>query len=196
MNLFVDLDRWVCALVENTVDETLSACVSLHAVQNAATFGEPLHEQRAAALPTYAPDSDKCACIILFKDKLIGSCRLRVVSYNVLADLYLNLKLPQEQLFFPYCQREFQSLDYRYGLLLAELPRASHTTLTSFFMHCRFAGYDADILCLQEVDYRFYCRYLRQYMPAQGYNVVLRVKVGSICALTALLSSCAHRASQ
>lgn len=46
------------------------------------------------------------------------------MSYNVLADLYLNLKLPQELLFFPYCQREYQSADYRYGLLLAELPRS------------------------------------------------------------------------
>lgn len=56
---------------------------------------------------------------------------LRVLSYNILADLYLNLKNAQEDLFFPYCLKEYQEYNYRYSLLLKELTG-------EFFYNCIF----------------------------------------------------------
>ncbi|KAK6051876.1 hypothetical protein COOONC_10618, partial [Cooperia oncophora] len=43
------------------------------------------------------------------------------VSYNILADLYLDLSGPEESLFFPYCPKAYQMHEYRYPLLLKEL---------------------------------------------------------------------------
>lgn len=77
---------------------------------------------------------------------------LRVMSYNVLADLYLNLGLAQEELFFPYCPKEYQEHAYRYPILLKEI-----------------SGYNADLIFLQEVDERLHRRFLPQYMERHGY---------------------------
>ncbi|KAJ1354065.1 hypothetical protein KIN20_010875 [Parelaphostrongylus tenuis] len=68
---------------------------------------------------------------------------IRVVSYNILADLYLDLSGPQESLFFPYCPKAYQMYEYRYPLLLKEL-----------------SSYDMDLCFLQEVDQRMQMRYL------------------------------------
>ncbi|KHJ86897.1 hypothetical protein OESDEN_13339 [Oesophagostomum dentatum] len=68
---------------------------------------------------------------------------LRVVSYNILADLYLDLSGPQESLYFPYCPKAYQMYEYRYPLILKEL-----------------LSYDMDLCFLQEVDHRMQMRYL------------------------------------
>lgn len=52
------------------------------------------------------------------------SFRFRLCSYNILADLYLKSSLkkdPQDELFFPYCPREYQMPEYRYPILMREL---------------------------------------------------------------------------
>uniref|UniRef100_A0A5S6Q885 Endo/exonuclease/phosphatase domain-containing protein n=1 Tax=Trichuris muris TaxID=70415 RepID=A0A5S6Q885_TRIMR len=64
---------------------------------------------------------------------------IRLLSYNILADLYLDLKLPPEELYFKYCPIEYQRCGYRISLLMSEIP-----------------GYKADLLCLQEVDLRMF----------------------------------------
>jgi mRNA deadenylase 3'-5' endonuclease subunit Ccr4 len=64
------------------------------------------------------------------------------------------LKKPQAEQYYPYCPTEFQSDKYRYPLLLREIP-----------------GYNADILFLQEVDFRFQKRFLIPF---------LQMKVGFI----------------
>ncbi|KAK6740711.1 hypothetical protein RB195_008890 [Necator americanus] len=68
---------------------------------------------------------------------------IRIVSYNILADLYLDLSGPQESLFFPYCPKAYQMYEYRYPLILREL-----------------LSYDMDLCFLQEVDHRMQMRYL------------------------------------
>lgn len=50
---------------------------------------------------------------------------VRVISYNILANLYLDLKPKQENLYFPYCAKEYQNYDYRYPILLREIPGMS-----------------------------------------------------------------------
>uniref|UniRef100_A0A915I320 Endonuclease/exonuclease/phosphatase domain-containing protein n=1 Tax=Romanomermis culicivorax TaxID=13658 RepID=A0A915I320_ROMCU len=89
---------------------------------------------------------------------------LRIVSYNVLADLYLDLeKIPQEKLFFSYCPAEYQQYDYRYPLLLRELT-----------------GYNADLMCLQEADVRFDARFLSPYFRSIGFEVLYSKKAREV----------------
>lgn len=59
---------------------------------------------------------------------------VRVVTYNILADVYAQTELSKTVL-YPYCAPYALQLDYRQNLIKKEL-----------------AGYKADILCLQEVD--------------------------------------------
>ncbi|VDP28247.1 unnamed protein product [Soboliphyme baturini] len=86
-------------------------------------------------------------------DHMITSCssRYRFVSYNILADLYLDLKTDSDSLFFKYCPVEFQHFSYRMPLLLKELP-----------------GYNADIYCLQEVGQGTYFDVLEPYLRLFG----------------------------
>lgn len=84
---------------------------------------------------------------------------LRLVTFNLLADLYLNLGLPQEELFFPYCPKEFQQYDYRYPLLLREIK-----------------GYNADIYWLQEVDARMQMRFLGPLFDGMGMEMCFEKK--------------------
>lgn len=59
---------------------------------------------------------------------------VRVVSYNILADVYAQTDLSKNVL-YPYCAPYALQLDYRQNLIKKELT-----------------GYNADIICLQEVD--------------------------------------------
>lgn len=59
---------------------------------------------------------------------------VRVVTYNILADVYAQTELSKTVL-YPYCAPYALQLDYRQNLIKKEL-----------------AGYNADIICLQEVD--------------------------------------------
>lgn len=59
---------------------------------------------------------------------------VRAVSYNILADVYAQTDLSKTVL-YPYCAPYALQLDYRQNLIKKEL-----------------AGYNADIICLQEVD--------------------------------------------
>uniref|UniRef100_A0A915D3E1 Endonuclease/exonuclease/phosphatase domain-containing protein n=1 Tax=Ditylenchus dipsaci TaxID=166011 RepID=A0A915D3E1_9BILA len=102
----------------------------------------------------------------LFKQRQVDYCsqklsgtKFRLVSYNVLADLYLNLKQEQEKLFFAYCPKEYQEPAYRYPIIMKELN-----------------GYNADLMFLQEVDYRFSYRFLTKFLLSCGFSSTFRVK--------------------
>ncbi|XP_033238533.1 2',5'-phosphodiesterase 12 isoform X1 [Drosophila pseudoobscura] len=62
----------------------------------------------------------------------------RVVTYNILADLYADSEYSRQTL-FPYCSRQSLLTDYRKQLLIKEL-----------------IGYNADLICLQEVDQKIF----------------------------------------
>ncbi|VDK73196.1 unnamed protein product [Litomosoides sigmodontis] len=112
----------------------------------------------------YCTDTDGEVCEIgealIFEERQATFCQepansgnTRVISYNILANLYLDLKLKQEDLHFPYCAKEYQSYEYRYPILLREIP-----------------GYQADIIFLQEVDERLWLRFLPEIMGICGYD--------------------------
>jgi mRNA deadenylase 3'-5' endonuclease subunit Ccr4 len=77
---------------------------------------------------------------------------MRVVSYNILADCYCGSEFAITHL-FGYCDPAYLSLDYRLQLVGAELH-----------------AYDADIVCLQEVDKKAFLTFLSPFMKARGYS--------------------------
>ncbi|XP_068197005.1 2',5'-phosphodiesterase 12 [Antennarius striatus] len=83
---------------------------------------------------------------------------LRVVSYNILADVYAQTELSKTVL-YPYCAPYALELDYRQNLIKKEL-----------------AGYNADIICLQEVDKSVFRDSLTPAMDSFGLDGVFRLK--------------------
>ena len=71
---------------------------------------------------------------ILFTTELSPVGSFRVVTYNILANLYADQEYTRDVL-YPYCAPYALTFDYRKPLLLKEIN-----------------GYNCDILCLQEVD--------------------------------------------
>ncbi|XP_037346666.2 2',5'-phosphodiesterase 12 [Pungitius pungitius] len=83
---------------------------------------------------------------------------VRVVTYNVLADVYAQTELSKTVL-YPYCAPYALQLDYRQNLIKKEL-----------------AGYNADIVCLQEVDKAVFSDSLTPALDAFGLDGVFRIK--------------------
>ena len=110
---------------------------------------------------------------LIFEQRQIRYCRkqlkgdeFRLVSYNVLAHLYLKdwlTKKSQVDQYFPYCPIEYQFDKYRYPLLLREIP-----------------GYNADLLFLQEVDFRLQIRFLTPFLQLNGYVPVFNCKENQV----------------
>jgi mRNA deadenylase 3'-5' endonuclease subunit Ccr4 len=78
-----------------------------------------------------------------------AAARLRVVTYNLLADQYVKGERQQ----FDYCPPELLHRSYRMPLLMHEL-----------------LSYHADILCLQEVDWYIFQSYYQPVLESQGYQ--------------------------
>ncbi|KAM9813588.1 2',5'-phosphodiesterase 12 [Neosynchiropus ocellatus] len=83
---------------------------------------------------------------------------MRVVSYNILADIYAKTELSRTVL-YTYCAPYALELDYRQNLIKKEL-----------------AGYNADIICLQEVDKAVFVDSLVPALDAFGLDGVFRIK--------------------
>ncbi|XP_030381326.1 2',5'-phosphodiesterase 12 isoform X2 [Scaptodrosophila lebanonensis] len=77
---------------------------------------------------------------------------LRVVTYNLLADLYADSDYSRKTL-FPYCLPYALEIDYRKQLFIKEL-----------------LGYNADLLCLQEVDIKIFDYDLRTVLEQPPHN--------------------------
>ncbi|XP_046735511.1 2',5'-phosphodiesterase 12 [Diprion similis] len=95
------------------------------------------------------------------KKKLSGDC-FRIVSYNILADLYTDSGYSRDEL-FPYCPPYALEMDYRKYLILKEL-----------------IGYNSDIICLQEVDHKIFHRDLLPTLSTLDYNGVFNRKGGTV----------------
>lgn len=83
---------------------------------------------------------------------------VRVVTYNILADVYAQTEHSKTVL-YPYCAPYALQLDYRQNLIKKEL-----------------AGYNADIICLQEVDKGVFTDSLCPAMDAFGMDGTFRIK--------------------
>ncbi|XP_061378254.1 2',5'-phosphodiesterase 12 isoform X2 [Danaus plexippus] len=83
--------------------------------------------------------------------KLKGK-RFRCVSYNILADLYCDSDYTRTVL-HPYCPPYALQIDYRKQLIMKELK-----------------GYNADIICLQEVDGKIFNKCLKPFLDSDNFN--------------------------
>lgn len=83
---------------------------------------------------------------------------VRVVTYNILADVYAQTEHSKTVL-YPYCAPYALELDYRQNLIKKEL-----------------AGYNADIICLQEVDKAVFTDSLSPALDAFGMDGTFRIK--------------------
>ena len=84
--------------------------------------------------------------------KTEGPDALRVVSYNILADIYADTEFARENM-YPYCSPYAIAFDYRGQLILKEI-----------------IGYNADILCLQECDLKVFLHFLHPAMKEEGFE--------------------------
>ena len=88
--------------------------------------------------------------------------QLRVVTYNILAEPFSNSDHARNVL-YPYCDPAALHIDYRQCLIAHEL-----------------LGYNADVLCLQEVGTRTYERYLLPAFRDKGYDGCFAQKSGMV----------------
>lgn len=91
-----------------------------------------------------------------------ASPRFRVLSYNILADQYAGSDYAQNVL-FNYCPKECLDPEYRRQLVLREC-----------------LGYQADVMCLQEVDEKAFSDYLLPQLGARGYGGRYTNKQGKV----------------
>ncbi|XP_017050590.2 2',5'-phosphodiesterase 12 [Drosophila ficusphila] len=77
---------------------------------------------------------------------------MRVISYNLLADLYASSDYAGSTL-FSYCPAKYLQIDYRKPLFINEI-----------------IGYNSDIICLQEVDQRIFDFDLKEILEQPPYN--------------------------
>ncbi|CAL1300296.1 unnamed protein product [Larinioides sclopetarius] len=97
-----------------------------------------------------------------FTKNVTGPGMFRCVSYNILADLYADSEIARTE-FFPYCPAEFLMLDYRRQLYLKEI-----------------IGYNADIICLQEVDRKVFYDDLVPVLTSAGLDGIYSEKGGQV----------------
>ncbi|XP_045386399.1 2',5'-phosphodiesterase 12 isoform X2 [Lemur catta] len=94
----------------------------------------------------------------LYTKKVTEDALIRTVSYNILADTYAQTEFSRTVL-YPYCAPYALELDYRQNLIQKELT-----------------GYNADIICLQEVDRDVFSDSLAPALEAFGLEGVFRIK--------------------
>ncbi|XP_016334388.1 2',5'-phosphodiesterase 12-like, partial [Sinocyclocheilus anshuiensis] len=100
---------------------------------NGSRFGEP-KELVSSGVVEAGPGACSFDNRHMFTQEATGESSLRLVSYNILADIYAQTELSKTVL-YPYCAPYALDMDYRQNLIKKEL-----------------SGYNADIVCLQEVD--------------------------------------------
>ncbi|CAH0404752.1 unnamed protein product [Chilo suppressalis] len=87
-----------------------------------------------------------------FTNEKLKHRSFRCVTYNILADLYCDSDFTRTSL-HPYCPPYALHIDYRKLLIFKELQ-----------------GYNADIICLQEVDSKIFNHHLQPLMKNEGLN--------------------------
>lgn len=97
--------------------------------------------------------------------RLAALDELRVVTYNTLAEPFTSSTYAHEIL-YPYCDPSALDINYRQCLIVHEL-----------------LGYNADVLCLQEVDLKSFQRVLLPAMKEKGYEGCHQQKSGMVSCM-------------
>lgn len=97
-----------------------------------------------------------------FTKECLSGNSFRVVSYNILANLYASSSAGKEEL-FTYCPQYAMKESYRKLLLLKEL-----------------LGYNADLICLQEVDVKLFKKDLKKILKGVDMDGLMVKKGGQV----------------
>lgn len=124
---------------------------------NGSRFGEPV-ELVSAGTVEAGPGTCTFDNRHMYTRRVTDETSVRVVSYNILADIYAQTDLSKTVL-YPYCAPYALEMDYRQNLIKKEL-----------------SGYNADIICLQEVDKGAFADSLCPALDAFGLDGVFRIK--------------------
>ncbi|XP_065115375.1 2',5'-phosphodiesterase 12 [Paramisgurnus dabryanus] len=124
---------------------------------NGSRFGEP-KELVSAGKVEAGPGTCTFDNRHMYTQKITDESSVRVVSYNILADIYAQTDLSKTVL-YPYCAPYALEIDYRQNLIKKEL-----------------SGYNADIICLQEVDKGIFTDSLCPALDAFGMDGVFKIK--------------------
>lgn len=89
---------------------------------------------------------------LLTPARLAAPDQFRVVTYNTLAEPFTSTEDAREKL-YPYCDPSALDIDYRQCLVIHEL-----------------LGYNADVICLQEVTIKTFERFFLPSMKDKGYD--------------------------
>ncbi|GJQ66888.1 hypothetical protein Trydic_g7910 [Trypoxylus dichotomus] len=98
----------------------------------------------------------------VFTKEKCNSSAFRVITYNILADLYCDSDFTRTVL-YPYCPPYALHVDYRKQLIIKEL-----------------LGYNGDIICLQEVDRKVYTYDLEPVFSSLNYGSNFMLKGGQV----------------
>ena len=82
----------------------------------------------------------------------------RALTYNLLADCFARSKTSREEL-YPYCPPHALGSDYRKAMFTSEI-----------------VGYNADVMCLQEVDLKIFSKHLKPILNALGFYGEMKAK--------------------
>jgi 2',5'-phosphodiesterase len=131
------------------------------------------------------------------------------VTYNILADLYTDSEYTRKVL-HPYCPPYALAIDYRKQLILKELiGKIVYYWLTLNMLNIVSVaypiifhlGYNADIICLQEVDGKVFDSDLKPIFSSLGFGAEFSKKGGQVsegmtCLFNTskfrLVESCSH----
>ena len=123
-------------------------------------FGQPAY---ATTHPVEtAPPSSAISRRHLQTPTLLPAGQLRVVSYNILADIFASTEYAAHVLYC-YCKREALDGEYCQCCIVREL-----------------LGYHADVMCLQEVGARVYAEFIQPSLAQAGYRGCLQLKAGTV----------------
>ncbi|XP_056590487.1 2',5'-phosphodiesterase 12 [Triplophysa dalaica] len=124
---------------------------------NGSRFGEPVKLVSAGTVEA-GPGTCTFDNRHMYTQRVTDETSVRIVSYNILADIYAQTDLSKTVL-YPYCPPYALEMDYRHNLIKKEL-----------------SGYNADIICLQEVDKGAFTDSLSPALDAFGLDGVFKIK--------------------
>uniref|UniRef100_A0A1A8HC36 2',5'-phosphodiesterase 12 n=2 Tax=Nothobranchius korthausae TaxID=1143690 RepID=A0A1A8HC36_9TELE len=154
-------DRWTpvgCERVHVPSNQDISCRLKLRCTPRDGSCSGPAKELVSAGTVEAGPGVCTFDNRHMYTVKVAEWPAVRVMSYNILADIYAQTDLSKTVL-YPYCAPYALQLDYRQNLIKKEL-----------------AGYNADIICLQEVDKGVFVDSLIPALDAFGLDGVFRVK--------------------
>ena len=94
--------------------------------------------------------------------------RFRVVTYNILAEIYATAQM------YPYCDFWALSWDYRFQNMKSELEQS-----------------DGDVVCLQEVQSDYFSSHIQPFMNSQGYEGIFKQKTRDAMGMAGKVDGCA-----